>query len=149
MENKHLSIFYNDLVFYQERKCFFVTLQVNVIMTTIFNFYTTTTRIGLPTSDELTDEAIVEAILHPELEPEEILEDHEEIPAEPETIFTLKESIENSAKLLRTLMRQPGFDSTDSLYFTSLIDRLKKKEHETRKQTQIGKFFRRIWMWYM
>ena len=97
---------------------------------------------AVPTSNELTDEAIVEAILNPELEVlEEILDESED--ESPDPIYTLAESITASDTLLRSLMSHNDFDSTDSLYFTSLIDRLKKKFQKIKKQSTLDKFFKR------
>ena len=48
-----------------------------------------------------------------------------------------------SSSLLRSLMRSNEFTSSDSLYFASLIDRLKRRLQRTVKQTSITRFFRR------
>ena len=44
----------------------------------------------------------------------------------------------------RSLMRQDDFSSTDSLYFASLIDRLKRRLQNTARQLSLSSFFRRI-----
>ena len=91
----------------------------------------------MPTSDDLTDADIVEAILNPEPEVlEEILEDEE-------PVYTLPEQVDASEKLLRTLMRKSDFTSMDSIYFASLIDRLKRRLQRLAKQTTLARFFRR------
>ena len=95
----------------------------------------------IPTADELTDAVIVESILNPEPEiVEELTESEDE---DPEPVYNLPEQVEASETLLRSLMRSDEFTSSDSLYFASLIDRLKRRLQRTVKQTSITRFFRR------
>ena len=91
---------------------------------------------------QLTDAAIVNAILNPE--PEVLEEIQEESEDEiPERRYTLPEQLEASEILLRSMMEHNNFDSTDSLYFTTLINRLRRRIQKTSRQLTLTRFFRR------
>ncbi len=78
------------------------------------------------------------------MEPE--LEVLDEIPEESEDedveVYSLNESITTSEKLLRTLMTRDDFDSSDTLYFSSVIDRLKRSVQKKAKQMTLDRFLR-------
>ena len=97
----------------------------------------------VPTGAELTEAAIVEAILHPEPEIVEVPEEPEDEQPDRRATFSLNESIAVSEQLLETLMTYDDFSSTDSLYFSSLIDRLQKKR-QTSKQSTLDSFLMRL-----
>lgn len=99
----------------------------------------------VPTSEDLTDEVIVQAILNPNPEPELVESDDGEDANVEEPPPTLRETIQEAESLLRKMMYRPNFTSSNSLYFASLIDSMKKEERDTKiKQTNLGSYFERI-----
>lgn len=101
----------------------------------------------VPTSEELTDEAIVQAILNSNQEPEQIEDDEDDQEAEEIPEQSLKQLINTTDDLLQQLMRSSKveFDSTDSLYFAALINKLKIADRNSKvTQTSLSNFFDRI-----
>jgi hypothetical protein len=97
----------------------------------------------VPTCAELTEAAIVEALLNPEPEVIEVIPDEEDEQPEQPT-YSLNEAITVSEQLLDTLMAYDHFTSTDSVYFASLIDRLRRqRQQQTSKQTTLESFMKR------
>ena len=92
----------------------------------------------VPTAEELTDEAIVEAILNP-TQPELIeLEDDDEDEEEPQPPVTLRHTIRNTEELLMFLMQRPNL--TDSLYFASLIRQSEERGTPRRSRQTLPDF---------
>ena len=91
----------------------------------------------------LQKQPIVEAILHPEPEIVEVPEEPEDDQPDRRAPYSLNESIAVSEQLLETLMTYDDFSSTDSLYFSSLIDRLQKKRQAS-KQSTLDSFLMRL-----
>ena len=78
---------------------------------------------------------------NPELE---VIDEEDEDPVPEAPPLSTRDTIKLAEDLQLTLMRRPNFTSTDSLYFATLIDSLRKDQRASAKQTTMGKFYRRL-----